>query len=124
MRSTNGRLTVKEHTTILQRRCATTIATAGEPDPEEKFTKRGIIRVGPVEKFGNDGNYSFDISEQDVFEFRGRQRREVIWLCTVYVDPEHEVRVFKDRRSLEPVPPGVLECATLAIRSSEYELRE
>ncbi len=96
------------------------MATSGHEDPEDELTTRGIIRVGPVRKFGarDEDEYAFNISEQDQFEFRGRQRREMLWECTVYVTPEHEVRVY-EHRNLERVPEGILECATAPIRSSE-----
>jgi hypothetical protein len=117
-------ITVKEHATIIQKRCAITVATKGVEDPEDALTTRGIIRVGPVKRLGNDGDYAFEISEQDQFEFRGRQRREVIWICMVYVTPEHEVRVYQERGGYDPVPDGVLDCVTTPIsRTESLELR-
>jgi hypothetical protein len=119
------KLTVKQHAAILQKRCAITLAAEGKETPSSRLSKRGVIRVSSLRKFGSAGDedeYAFDISEQDVFEFRGRERREVLWLCTIWVDGNHTVRVYQDKQSLEPVPPGVIDCAMTEISPSEYIL--
>jgi hypothetical protein len=116
-------ITTRQHATILQKRCRTTIATSGEESDPESFGARGVIRVGPVESCG-DGDYCFEITEEDVAMIRGQPRRQTNWACTVVVTEDGDVEVYEVRGLEERVPPGVVECATTAISETEYELKK
>jgi hypothetical protein len=116
-------LTTKQYAKILQKRCAITIASTGEESEVESFGKTGIIRVGPVESCG-EGEYCFDISEQDVVKLKGKPRRQIVWSCAVVVTADHEIEVYEERGFEERVPPGVIECATTPIRPEEHLLSQ
>lgn len=112
-------LTVKQHATILQRRCAITMSTSGEESDPGTFGKKGIIRVGPVVGCG-EGEYCFEISEEDVVEIRGKPRREMVWSCAVVVTEDHEVEVYEERGFDERVPKDIINCATEPLESSSH----
>jgi len=111
-------LSAKERATILQKRCAITVASTGEESDPESFGKKGIIRVGRVESCG-EGEYCFEISEEDVVEIRGKPRREMVWSCAVVVSEDGEVEVYEERGFDERVPPGVVECVTSPLSGAE-----
>ena len=115
-----ARLTARERATILQQRCAITVATSGEESGFETFGKKGVIRVGRVESCGKD-EYCFDISEEEVAMIRGKPRREMIWSCAVIVSGD-DVEVYEERGHEGDVPPGVVECATAPITAADERL--
>jgi hypothetical protein len=114
-------LTPKQHATIIQKRCAITIGATGKTSSRVDLSKRGEIRVSAIEQYTiGEADYYFDIFEEDVFEFRGRMRREPVWSARITVSKK-DVSIYEET-DLDPVPHGVLDCVKQAIAESEREL--
>jgi hypothetical protein len=115
------KLTPKAYTNIIQRRCAITTGTSGRETKNARELPEGLeIRVSPVKNLDRD-MYYFEISGENVFEFRGRRRREVLWEVRIIVDERLRVKLYT-LRELEDVPRDVIECAEAAVSSAEAEL--
>ena len=116
------KLKPKDYANIIQRRCSITVSSKGRETKKARELPGGFeVRVSPVSKLDKD-MYYFEISGEDVFEFRGRKRREVLWEVRVIVDEDLQVKLYTVR-AIEDVPPGIVDCAQAAVSIAESELR-
>lgn len=108
--------TPKKHAAALQRRCAHEFG-----DPKKSGVE--VTQVFGRSKYDPKGDYTFQISGSDWFEFRGRLVREERWRAIVRVHHDGSVAIepMKVAGSDDPIPEEKVRCAFESLSGADYE---
>ena len=111
------RFTPKQHAAALQRRCAQEFG-----DPKQSGVE--VTQVFGRSKYDPKGDYTFQISGSDWFEFRGRFVREERWRAIVRVHHDGHVSIapMKVAGSSDEIPRERVRCAFEGLSTADYEL--
>jgi len=108
--------TPKKYAAALQRRCAREFG-----DPKESGVE--VTQVFGRSKYDPKGDYTFQISGSDWFEFRGRLVREERWRALVRVHHGGNVSIspMKVAGSDDAIPEEKVRCVFEALSAADYE---
>jgi hypothetical protein len=108
--------TSKKYAAALQRRCASEFGDSKKSGVE-------VTQVFGRSKYDPKGDYTFQISGSDWFEFRGRLVREERWRAIVRVHSDGSVTIepMKVAGSDDAIPEEKVRCAFEGLSSADYE---
>lgn len=109
--------TPKKYAAALQRRCAHEFG-----DPKQSGVE--VTGLSGRSKYDPKGDYTFQISGSDWFEFRGRLVREERWRAIVRVHSDGSATTIEPMKvagSDDAVPEEKIRCAFESLSSADYE---